>query len=199
MSTSAEEQSFCSSAVLSFISSVATSIGFKFTCCSQFIGILFFTYGNEFEAIKMLRLNYYLKTICSNSQIKEKNSWCLILPILSLENTLAPYYFRNEGEILFMRHLGAIMTTYGKTIQFITQPYLCKLVTEQQNNERLEFQLHFPAGQLLLVCIKKDQVKQGVIMLSPTYQSRLCGVYTVLLYSLAFCLIMYKEPQTQIC
>ena len=55
MSTSAEEQSLCSSAVLSFISSVATSIGFRFTCCSQLIGILFFTYGNEFEAMKRQR------------------------------------------------------------------------------------------------------------------------------------------------
>lgn len=55
MSTSAEEQSLCSSAVLSFISSVATSIGFRFTCCSQWIGILFFTYGNELEAMKRQR------------------------------------------------------------------------------------------------------------------------------------------------
>lgn len=84
-------------------------------------------------------------------------------------------------------------------VWFITQPCLCKLVTEQQNNEWLKFQLHFPAGQLLFVCIKKDQIKQEVIMHSPTYSSRLYGVCTVLLYSLASCLIMYKEPQKQIC
>lgn len=80
--------------------------------------------------------------MCSNSQIKgKKPPLRLIAPTMrSPDNTLryqkAPYYFRIEGKILVTRHPAAISHELPMgQVWGITWLCLCKLLTEQLNNE----------------------------------------------------------------
>ena len=57
----------------------------------------------------------------------------------------------------------------------------------------------FPGWPAATCAYHKGGSQTSSYMQSPTYLSRLYDVCTVLLCSLAFCRIMYKEPQKQIC